>query len=124
VSFPGLPASAAAVRRLVERELRGRIEPAVLADAVLIASELASNAILHASSPFSFALLWERGLLAMEVTDEVPGELPPVQPAPPQQASGRGLWLVDQLTSRWGCTPLADGKRVWCELPAPARPPA
>src|SRR5690349_8592432 len=82
ISFPGVAVSASAVRRVVERELGGRVPPAVLSDAVLVASELASNAILHASTPFTFALAREGGLVHMGVTDQVAGDLPQVQIPP------------------------------------------
>ena len=37
------------------------------------------------------------------------------QPAP-EEASGRGLALVDTLSNAWGVEPVESGKAVWFEL--------
>jgi hypothetical protein len=43
--------------------------------------------------------------------------LPRIRSAAATDEGGRGLYLVDQLASRWGSRPTADGKAVWFELP-------
>ena len=43
--------------------------------------------------------------------------LPRIRSAGETDEGGRGLYLVDQLASRWGARPTADGKAVWFELP-------
>ena len=115
-TFAARPGSAAAVRRMVEGTLASRVSSDVLADAVLLASELASNVILHARTDFTFRVGWDGETVLLEAADHVPGDLPTVASPPVQQPSGRGLWLIDQLASRWGCVPLDGGKRVWVEL--------
>jgi hypothetical protein len=46
----------------------------------------------------------------------------PVQAVPgPDDLGGRGLWVVEQLSTLWGCDADRDGKTVWFELSGPAR---
>ena len=56
------------------------------------------------------------GLLRIEVTDYGIGFLPPAtSPARGNAAGGWGLWLVDQLTDRWGVD-CSHSTRVWVEF--------
>jgi hypothetical protein len=43
--------------------------------------------------------------------------LPRLGSASENDEGGRGLYLVDQLASRWGSRPTIDGKAVWFEIP-------
>ena len=43
--------------------------------------------------------------------------LPRIRSAAENDEGGRGLYLVDQLASRWGSRPTNDGKAVWFEMP-------
>ena len=43
--------------------------------------------------------------------------LPRLRSAMETDEGGRGLYLVDQLASRWGSRPTIDGKAVWFEVP-------
>ena len=43
--------------------------------------------------------------------------LPRIRSAGESDEGGRGLYLVDQLATRWGSRPTSDGKAVWFELP-------
>jgi hypothetical protein len=43
--------------------------------------------------------------------------LPRIRSAGESDEGGRGLYLVDQLATRWGSRPTKDGKAVWFELP-------
>ncbi|MFD3580806.1 ATP-binding protein [Streptomyces sp. NPDC058644] len=98
-------------------------------DAVVVASELAANAMRHAldrtgnetnSSAWLGLVRSERALICV-VAD--PSPAPPV----PQQEStlaehGRGLSLVHALTSRWGYSePDGQGKTIWARIPIPPR---
>lgn len=82
----------------------------------LLIDELAGNAVRHARTPFSVALVWDGGTLRGEVTD--------VNPEPPQprlatgadELGGRGLLLVSQVADRWGFEAHSRGKTVWFEL--------
>jgi hypothetical protein len=43
--------------------------------------------------------------------------LPRIRSAAETDEGGRGLYLVDQLATRWGSRPTKDGKAVWFEVP-------
>ena len=88
-----------------------------LHDAVLLASELTTNAVVHGRSGFEIAVSSDDGRLRVEVSDADPG-IPQVQWVPAGATSGRGLLIVETLSSDWGVTPLeGGGKTVWFELP-------
>ena len=91
-----------------------------LHDAVLLVSELTTNAITHARSGFELAVSLTDQHLRVEVTDADPG-IPQVQWVPAGATSGRGLLIVETLADAWGVTPLeGGGKTVWFELPVDA----
>ncbi len=48
--------------------------------------------------------------------------LPRIRSAAETDEGGRGLYLVDQLATRWGSRPTRDGKAVWFEMPLRRRP--
>ena len=50
--------------------------------------------------------------------------LPRIRTAGENDEGGRGLYLVDQLATRWGSRPTDDGKAVWFEMPIKAPTPA
>lgn len=92
-------------------------DPALLRDAAVVASELATNSVLHAGSPFSISVALKESLLRIAVHDIKPlsvavrgGGLSP-QPT-------HGLGLVEALSLRWGAEGTAQGKAVWAELRA------
>ncbi len=43
--------------------------------------------------------------------------LPRIRSADETDEGGRGLYLVDQIASRWGSRPTRNGKVVWFEMP-------
>jgi signal transduction histidine kinase len=88
-------------------------------DAVLIVSEMVTNAIRYSRGRIRLRLHWAGGSLRVEVRDASP--LLPRLLAPSSGAErGRGLRIVAGLASRWGSTRLRDGKVVWVELPCQA----
>jgi anti-sigma regulatory factor (Ser/Thr protein kinase) len=87
------------------------------ADAALIVSELATNAILHAKSAFAVSLGRVAGRVRVAVGDADP-TLPRRPDLRVEAASGRGLLLVDAIAAKWGSTPANGGKLVWAELGA------
>ncbi|MGE0818362.1 MAG: ATP-binding protein [Candidatus Nanopelagicales bacterium] len=87
-------------------------------DALLLVSELASNALLHARSSMVVTASWSPGAGVLRVTvrdDQQEGE-PTVRHADSQATSGRGLEIVATVSSRWGILRDHDGKAVWFEL--------
>ncbi|MEV4613119.1 ATP-binding protein [Kitasatospora sp. NPDC049258] len=87
--------------------------------AILIASELVTNAWRHAGGVMEMRLCWDDGVLTLEVDDHS-ATLPAVRPAAGRGAhGGYGLALVDHLADEWGAQCHPDGKTVWarCVLP-------
>jgi anti-sigma regulatory factor (Ser/Thr protein kinase) len=85
---------------------------------VLLASELATNAVLHARTDYEIRLyLTSDDAVRMEVADQN-SRLPSVASVPTDATSGRGLLIVQALASAWGIENQGDGKLVWFELPA------
>lgn len=87
----------------------------VAGEAALVASELATNALLHGRQPVFLTLDCPPGRVRMEVKD--------ANPAPPLRSSGaregmtgRGLHVVEGIAADWGVEALPEGKSVWAEL--------
>jgi len=90
----------------------------LLEDAQLLTSELVANAVLHGEGEVGLQVRQEAGFVHIEVTDT--GEdTPEVTPSAEAELGGRGLFLVDALSSEWGITRSAarsGGKSVWFNL--------
>jgi anti-sigma regulatory factor (Ser/Thr protein kinase) len=82
--------------------------------AVLLVSELATNAVLHAGTPFRISMILGDALI-VEVTDQSE-EMPRVEANRVDSEHGRGLRLVSQFASDWGWRPAGRGKTVWFSL--------
>ncbi|MGQ5226365.1 SpoIIE family protein phosphatase [Streptomyces sp. yara] len=102
-------------------------------DAALVASELVTNAVVHAGTEVQLTCrLEDTGALVVEVADRHPSRAPrddaAEAPAHDIPEYGRGLRLVAALAESWGVTYRAGSKTVWARLPtreeAPADPPA
>lgn len=86
--------------------------------AELLASELVTNALKHASRPIELTVLLLDEIVTLAVRDgEAP--LPRQRPVDDGDEGGRGLQLVSLLAARWGARPTVTGKVVWCDLPRP-----
>lgn len=116
VSFPREPDSVPAARSLLTH-FEGRVPAARLYDATLCLSELVTNAIQHPDAAPTEQLEVEMVLgddaLRIEVVDPGAG----FQPGPPTEGSERGwgLFIVDQLATRWGTLP-GDRTAIWFEV--------
>ena len=112
------PDSAALARRAVV-EVFDHLPPRRLEDAQLMVSELVTNAIRHAglAAEDIIRLIVVSGAttLRIEVCDAGPGFEPAVPAPDPARASGWGLYLVRELSDRWGVE-REDQTRVWFEL--------
>ncbi|HZU71977.1 MAG TPA: SpoIIE family protein phosphatase [Acidimicrobiales bacterium] len=88
---------------------------AIRDDVELIVSELVTNALLHARGCTGVQVVDLPDGVRIEVSDARP--VPPVLGlASPDAMTGRGLRLVDRLSSRWGARPVGEGKVVWAEV--------
>lgn len=88
-----------------------------LADTVsLIVSELTTNAVRHARSSFRVTVSRSGSLVLVEVRDDSPAPAF-LRDGEPFALSGRGLHLVETLSTEWGMTRHAQGgKSVWASL--------
>jgi hypothetical protein len=86
-----------------------------LGDVRLVTSELATNAVQHARTGFSVVVRVLEHAVVVEVTDGS-SELPVWARALSCHGGGRGLRLVDALSTRWGADRLPMGKTVWAVL--------
>ena len=105
-----IPALRALARPWIDEHAAERAE-----DVLVVLSELTTNAVLHARTPFLLRLERNSSTVRISVDDE--DRQPPVLVDPAPDASrGRGLVLVDRLGASWGIEVSGNGKTVWCEL--------
>jgi anti-sigma regulatory factor (Ser/Thr protein kinase) len=108
---PGAPAQA---RHATDSAL-GDVATTVRQSALLVVSELVTNAVVHAGEPLRLRVRRIRDQLRIELADGCP-DVPVRHDPHPTQPSGRGLLLVASLADRWGNAPTPQGKLVWAEL--------
>jgi anti-sigma regulatory factor (Ser/Thr protein kinase) len=117
--FTGHPAQVACARQFVRRTL-----PAFpgAADAALLTSELAANAIQHtASGSTTFEVVichWPATARIAVIDAGAPTVPAPANPGS-LDASGRGLALVEALARQWGHQGNRRGRAVWFEIDCP-----
>jgi serine phosphatase RsbU (regulator of sigma subunit)/anti-sigma regulatory factor (Ser/Thr protein kinase) len=90
-----------------------------VADAVLLASELVTNAIVHAGTPVQLTCRLDGATVEVSVLDRHPARVipdPPSTGAEVDRPSGRGLLLPAALSSSWGVTYASAAKMVWFRL--------
>ena len=114
--FAAEATSIAQARTLIAQRL---VElPAESLEAVLLlTSELVTNAVHHGAGPVAVHVAWGGGAVRVEVEDQSPG-WPVVQAIDREALNGRGLILVDGLSSGWGVLAGGTGKTVWFTLDA------
>ena len=118
------PQAAAAGRDFVRSTCSRWGLEATLDVALLVTSELVTNAVVNARSQVTLRLRVRPDRLLVEVEDE-DSRMPVLQQDNGWDAlGGRGLMLVDALAARWGSQPCPFGKVVWAELPLVPDPSA
>jgi anti-sigma regulatory factor (Ser/Thr protein kinase) len=127
VLLPCTPASVAVARRALSDELRAAgIFDSAIRDAVLVVSELLSNAILHAD-PLpgeSIRVTWDidGSWVEVAVSDGGSPTLPLAAEVPVSSLGGRGLSIVSHLCDAWGVRSDELGLTVWAVMRAPRYP--
>ena len=121
------PAAAAAARRFVRETLRtwqvagqSASQDELVDDAVLLTSELVTNAVVHAGTPVQVTCRLAHGAVEVVVLDRHPVQLVPDreqgESAAAERTGGRGLMLPSELASSWGVTYARTAKAVWFRL--------
>ncbi|MFD0902206.1 SpoIIE family protein phosphatase [Actinomadura sediminis] len=120
--LPPRPDSPALARRFVRGRLAGKVPPDTVDTAVLVISELVTNAVLHARTGIQVAVRAVGGGVHARVTDRAPhrGLVPGRRH--PYTDTGRGLYVIERLTDRYGVDTGERGKTVWFELGDPRAP--
>ncbi|MFD3698260.1 SpoIIE family protein phosphatase [Streptomyces sp. NPDC058646] len=127
-TFDPLGRSVAAARAFVRDTLQGWGFADIVDDAVVLTSELVTNAVVHAGTRAEVLCLRAEDGVRVEVADRYPErELPLQHPgerpyADPDRENGRGLMLCAALATRWGVEYTATHKHVWFRLDLPDRP--
>lgn len=107
------PASVAAARRFIEQLLDG-LDPDVVHTVKLIVSELATNCVRHASTPYCVTATRTEQAIRVEFADGGDGRAHLLSPGP-DEPHGRGLQIVSALADEWGVQrrPETPGKVTW-----------
>jgi len=115
--LPRYPTSVGAARRFVRDVLMSRSVPEEVVDTVeLLTSEIVTNAILHGRAEPKLVVEVGDGVVRVGVHDMSP-ELPVRRATRPDDVSGRGVLIVEELALAWGVEPeRGGGKRVWFEV--------
>ncbi|KUL44519.1 SpoIIE family protein phosphatase [Streptomyces regalis] len=107
------PAAVADIRARATRQVEAWGFEELAMTTELIVSELVTNAIRYAEPPIRLRLLRD-SRLTCEVSD-ASQTAPRLRHARSMDEGGRGLFLVAQLSHRWGARYTADGKIIWAE---------
>ncbi|MCS7478522.1 ATP-binding protein [Umezawaea endophytica] len=103
------------------RTVLADLDPDLVADTELIATELAANAFEHAQAPRVIRLGHDDsdGIVRIEVDDAAPDVLPKPGTSTLGEFRGRGLVLIKSMGAAWGVDRYTDRKTVWAEIPEP-----
>ncbi|MBB4783748.1 ATP-binding protein [Streptomyces rapamycinicus] len=118
--FAAEPLQLAGLRRAVKAELAAWGMSALVEEAQLIATELASNVIKHVGqgAAATLVLVADADQLRVELHDNSHKEPQSLSPTSDDE-SGRGIQLLTGLSATWGTIRTAAGKGIWCELSLP-----
>ncbi|MFI1289929.1 SpoIIE family protein phosphatase [Streptomyces sp. NPDC020792] len=126
-SFDPLGRSVATARSFVRDTLQGWGFGDIVDDAVVLTSELVTNAVVHAGTAADVLCLRSDDGVRIEVSDRYPERELPVQSSAinmgsPDREGGRGLQLCAALAGCWGVEYTPTHKKVWFQLDLPERP--
>ena len=116
-----VPAAVGQARTFL-RESLADADPEAQDTALLLTSELVTNAILHARTPVRLGLVVDGDQALVCVADRL-ADAAPLTPQVHSQTrhGGRGLALVADLSDDWGTARYAGGKTVWFRIPVASR---
>jgi anti-sigma regulatory factor (Ser/Thr protein kinase) len=113
------PASVPRARRLACEVAEGYLDETQFKAFELAVTEVVSNAVRHGGEPgepIRLAVTPKDGYMCVQVTDSGPGLVPKPGALEADDDGGFGLFIVEQLTRRWGVTREDNRTRVWFEL--------
>ncbi|MFF0201218.1 SpoIIE family protein phosphatase [Streptomyces sp. NPDC005017] len=113
--FPADASVVAAARKAAAGQLTAWGLEEVSFTTELVVSELVTNAVRYAGGPIGLRLIRENALVC-EVNDPSNTQ-PRLRRARWSDEGGRGLFLIAQLTTRWGSRYTRSGKTIWTEQP-------
>jgi anti-sigma regulatory factor (Ser/Thr protein kinase) len=112
-----VPASPARIRRTLRTAFaQWGLSTDTTENALLVVEELVANAVDHARTPFRLTVDHIGTALRVTVRDGDAGALH-LSPFSARAPRGRGLQMIDALTSRWGWDRTSGGKTVWAVVP-------
>lgn len=125
-TFGPMGRSVATARGFVRDTLQGWGFDELVDDAVVLTSELVTNAVVHAGTSATVLCLREEDAVRVEVSDLYPERQLDLPSAPagmddPEREGGRGLLLCSTLANRWGVEYTPTDKQVWFLLERPER---
>ncbi|MER7278647.1 ATP-binding protein [Dactylosporangium sp. NPDC000244] len=85
---------------------------------LLVASELATNALVHGLPPSVVRLLLADGCFVLDIADHDMQAFPQLRDVEPLDSGGRGLHLARQLSLEVGWYATEDAKHIWASFPA------
>lgn len=94
---------------------------ALIETAVLLVSELVTNAIRHAGGPCALVVSLDDHVVEFSVQDGT-SQLPMPRRDEHLGEDGRGLLLIEALAEEWGVRQLPAGKATWFVLRTPPTP--
>jgi anti-sigma regulatory factor (Ser/Thr protein kinase) len=124
IALDPVPPSVAVARSFLRQVLAEADGDADRRDsALLLASELVTNAILHARTAVQLGVVVDDGRVLVCVGDRLAGagEITP-RGHSQDRPGGRGLALVADLSDDWGTESYSGGKTVWFTMPVADRP--
>ncbi|MER6470638.1 SpoIIE family protein phosphatase [Streptomyces collinus] len=119
-----VPEAVRHARRFTRRTLRTwGVERDTMDAALLIVSELVTNALVHTEGQVRLDLSLVNHRLRLAVADGSPRS--PVKPTSIgwEATGGRGILLVEAVSAAWGTVPVSGGKQVWADLVPDTAPP-
>ena len=115
LNLPHDASAASTARRATEHRFAGALSSRRRGDVALVVSELVNNAVVHGEGDIVVKLQVDGDVLRGEVIDDGGGFEHEVRARGARDISGRGLLIVEALTSGWG---IHEGTtHVWFEMP-------
>lgn len=109
------PRAVGQARRMIARQLQAWGIDSRIDDLEIVASELVTNAVRYGAGPIEIHLVIGDGAIRLEVSDHAES-LPLQREAADDEFGGRGMPLIEAISTHWGIEEFTGGKTVWAEL--------